>query len=250
MSEPEVLAGAEPFYAEEGKIGVLVSHGFTGTPQSMRYLAEKLAGAGFSVALPRLRGHGTTPADMAQSKASDWVGDLHTALEWLKPRTEHIFMTGLSMGGTLTLVLAGMMPYVIKGIIPINAAVFFNNPDLAGLAFLPGAPAEVPGVGNDVKAEGVEELAYQVVPVPALRELMALMSAANELMPRISCPALVITSKDDHVVPPANADYIMSKLGSQEKRLLWLENSYHVATIDNDKELIAQATIEFIKARG
>jgi carboxylesterase len=250
MSEPAVLAGAEPFYAEEGKTGILISHGFTGNPQSMRYLAEKYAAAGYSVALPRLKGHGTTPQDMAQSKAMDWVHDLHTALEWLKQRSDAIFMTGLSMGGTLTLVMSGMMPYLFKGIIPINAAVMVNNPDLAGLAFLPGAPAEVPGVGNDVKAEGVTELAYSVVPVPALRELMGLLAAANELLPRISCPALVMTSRDDHVVPPVNGDYIMGKIGSQDKRHLWLENSYHVATLDNDKDLIVQETLRFVKTHA
>jgi len=74
MDEITVLQGAEPFYVENGKVGVLISHGYTGSPQSMRYLAEGLAQAGFTVALPRLKGHGTTSVDMATTTASDWIG--------------------------------------------------------------------------------------------------------------------------------------------------------------------------------
>jgi carboxylesterase len=248
MSEPKVLEGAEPFFAEGSKVGVLVSHGFTGSPQSMRFLAEGYAQAGFSVALPRLKGHGTTVQDMAASTASDWVGDLVSGLNWLKERCNTLFVTGLSMGGTLTLLLGGQYPGLFKGIIPINAAVFVNNPDLAGLAFLPEAPAELPAVGGDVKAPGVVELAYNAVPTPAIKELLALMKAAEELLPRINCPALIITSRNDHVVPPANAEYILSRLGSQDKRILWLEDSYHVATIDNDKELILRESLNFVNS--
>ena len=247
MAEPEIMAGAEPFYAEHGNVGVLVSHGYTGNPQSMRYLAEGLADAGFTVALPRLKGHGTTAADMATSTASDWIADLEQASAWLQQRCDTLFVTGLSMGGTLTLFMAGQHPDLFKGIIPINAIVFSNNPDLASLAFLSPAPPEVPGIGSDIKAEGVTELAYPVVPVPTVKELFTLMKVADEMLPRIACPALIFVSRDDHVVPPVNAQYIFDKLPNADKRLVWLENSYHVATLDNDKDLILQQSIAFIR---
>jgi len=248
MAEPQVFAGAEPFLVENGNIGVLVSHGFTGNPHSMRYLAEGLASAGFTVALPRLKGHGTTPADMAASTASDWVADLERASAWLQQRCDTLFMTGLSMGGTLTLLMAGQHPDLFKGIIPINAILFSNSPDLASLAFMSPAPAEVPGVGNDIKAEGVTENAYPVIPVPTIKELFTLMKVADEMLPRITCPALIFASRNDHVVPPANSEYIFQKLPNADKQLVWLENSYHVATLDNDKDLILQKSIDFIKA--
>jgi len=250
MSTPEVLKGAEPFYAEGGPTGVLVSHGYTGSPQSMRYLAEGLAKAGCTVALPRLKGHGTTAADMAISTASDWIADLNTTLAWLKERCDTLFMTGLSMGGTLTLYMAGQYPDLFKGIIPINAAVFLNNPAMASLAYMSGAPAEVPGVGGDIKIRDITELAYSVVPVPTIKEIMALAKVTDEMLPRITCPALIITSRDDHVVPPANAEYILQHISSEQKRLLWLENSYHVATLDNDKDLIVQESVAFLHAHA
>ncbi len=247
MSETNILPGAEPFYAENGKVGVLVSHGYTGSPQSMHYYAEGLAKAGFTVALPRLKGHGTTPADMAASTASDWIRDLEQAMTWLKERCDTLFITGLSMGGTLTLFMAGQYPDVFKGIIPINALISSNNPDLASLVYMTNGPAEVAGIGSDIKDSNSKELAYPVVPVPSLKELFALTKVTDDLLPRITCPALILVSREDHVVPPVNSDYILKKISSQDKHLLWLENSYHVATLDNDKDLIVQKSVEFIQ---
>ncbi|QYJ15011.1 Thermostable monoacylglycerol lipase [Rubrobacter xylanophilus DSM 9941] len=247
MSEARVMEGAEPFYAEGGRAGVLVSHGYTGSPQSMRPLAEGLAERGFTVALPRLRGHGTTPEEMAAATAADWVADIEGAASWLRERCEVLFMAGLSMGGTLTLYMAGRHPEMFAGIVPINAAVFVNNPDLASLAFAEDAPVEVPGVGNDIKASGVTELAYPVVPVPTIKELFVLMKAAEELLPRIVCPMLAVVSREDHVVPPANTEYIAGRVASAEREVLWLEDSYHVATLDNDADLILRRAAEFFE---
>ena len=248
MSEISILPDAEPFYAENGKTGVLISHGFTGNPQSMRYYAEGLAQAGFTVALPRLKGHGTTPADMAISTSNDWIRDLEQAMAWLQERCDTLFITGLSMGGTLTLFMAGQYPGVFKGIIPINALISSNNPDLASLVYMANGPAEIQGVGSDIKDPHTKESAYPVIPIPALKELFTLTKVTDDLLPRITCPALIMVSREDHVVPPANAEYILQKIPSQDKHIVWLENSYHVATLDHDKDLIVQKSVEFIQA--
>lgn len=251
MIEYPVLPGAEPFFFEGNEVGVLISHGFTGTTHSTRFIGEYLAQAGgFTVAGPRLKGHGTDPADMARSTAEDWIRSLEEALAQLQGRCPKIFVSGLSMGGTLSLYLSAMYPQVIAGVIPVNGAIFLNSPDLAGLAYLPGAPEVVPGVGSDIRQPGIVELAYPVVPVPAIRQIMALMAVTRELLPRVACPALIIHSREDHVVPPANGPYIMENICSQDKELLWLNNSYHVATLDNDKELIAERSLDFIRRYG
>jgi carboxylesterase len=248
MSEIEILPGAEPFYFKGSKTGCLVSHGFTGTTQSMHFLAKFLAQeGGLTVIGPRLTGHGTRPEDMAQSTAEDWIRDLEQAMETLQEQCSKIFITGLSMGGTLTLYMAAIYPDIFAGAVPINAAVFLNSPDMAGLAFMRNAPDTVPGVGSDIKKPGVTELAYPVVPVPAIRQLYALMGATRELLPRLVCPTLVFQSRDDHVVATENAPYIIEHIGTEEKRLVWLEKSYHVATLDNDKERIASETLQFIQ---
>lgn len=251
MDDPNILPGAEPFLFAGNQTGVLLSHGFTGTTQSMRAIGEMLhAQGGFTVMGPRLTGHGTRPEDMARASAAEWVCDIELALEELRQRCQKIFIGGLSMGGTLTLYIAAMHPEVIAGALPVNAAVFLDSPDLAGLALNAAAPANIPGVGADIKMLGGSELAYPVVPVPAIRHLYTLMAVTRELLPRVSCPTLVFTSTEDHVVPPANGPYILEHLGATEKRLVWLENSYHVATLDDDRERIAAEMIAFIQGQG
>lgn len=248
MTETNVMAGAEPFFFEGNEVGCLVCHGFTGSTQSMRFLGKYLADeGGLTVVGPRLKGHGTSVEDMARSSAEDWIRSVEAGLQTLQEKCSKIFITGLSMGGTLTLYMAAMHPDVIRGAIPINGAVFANNPDLAGLAFMAAAPATVPGVGGDIKKPGVTELAYADVPVPAIRQLYALMSVTRELLPRVKCPLLVIQSRDDHIVVPDNAPFIIENAGAEDKQLLWLENSYHVATLDHDQELIARETLKFIQ---
>lgn len=246
--EPAILPGAEPFFFKGNDIGVLVCHGFTGTTQSMRYLGEQLHAAGYTVIGPRLKGHGTSPEDMATTTAADWIASVDQALAELQKTCSQIFMTGLSMGGTLTLFTAASHADVIKGAIPINAVVQIGKPDMAGLAFGVGLPDSVPGIGSDVKAANCPELAYPVVPVAAVRQVYALAAVTHDLLPRITCPTLVITSREDHVVNPANAARIAGGVSAGRVEMLWLDNSYHVATIDNDKALIAQRSTEFIRS--
>ncbi len=247
MSDETILQGAEPFFFKGNPIGVLCCHGFTGTTQSMRYLGEQLHGAGFTVIGPRLKGHGISPAAMAKTTAQDWIDSVDEALAELRKHCTQIFMTGLSMGGTLTLYTAAKHADVIRGAIPINGVVHIDNPDMAGIAFDRSMPATVPGIGSDVKDPNTKELAYAEVPVPAFRQVYALAAVTRDLLGKIQCPVLVMQSREDHVVKPANGPLIVSSVGSKSAELLWLDDSYHVATIDNDKQLIAQRAIAFIE---
>ena len=149
------MEGAEPFRFEGSGTGILVSHGFTGTTQSVRPLGEALAEEGFTVMGPRLKGHGTSMEDHAQSTALDWISSIEEGLTWLEQRTSRIFFAGLSMGGMFSLYFAAKYPQRIQGIVPINACVWLGDPELARLVFDREAPATVPGVGSDIKAEGL-----------------------------------------------------------------------------------------------
>ncbi len=238
-----VLDGAEPFYFEGGDTGVLVLHGFTGTTQSMRYLGEQLRDAGFTVCGPRLKGHGTHYEDMEETTYQDWLASAEEGYQWLKQRCSQIFITGLSMGGTLTLHLAADHPEV-KGIIPINAAV-----DIPELEQLKGAsePRFLDAIGSDIKQEGANELAYDKTPLQAVQQLLTFMEKTRDRLEDIKCPALIYRSVEDHVVPPLNSSMIYNEIESEEKEIIDLPESYHVATLDNDKETIADGCISFIK---
>lgn len=241
--EYPVLKGAEPFYFEGSRVGVLAIHGFTGTPQSMRELGEQYANEGFTVCGPRLKGHGTHYEEMEMTTYEDWIASVEEGYEWLKARCDKIVVTGLSMGGTLTLYMAEKHPE-ISAIIPINATI---NIDQMQQILSLTEPRFINGIGSDIKAEGVQELAYEKTPVRSLHELFKLKKVTIEKLADIHCPALICVSRVDHVVPPKDSDYIYEHISSPEKKKLILENSYHVATLDNDKDKIFQESLAFIK---
>lgn len=248
MTDNPILSGAEPMFAEGGDIGCLISHGFTGSPQSMRFLGEYLAReGGYTVSIPRLPGHGTSPADMRESTAEQWVTCIHEALHEMTARCSTLFVLGLSMGGTLALHAAASYPDRVHGVVPINAPVFLENPDMAGLALQPGAPDYVPGIGADLKDPDTDELAYDQIPVASIKHLFGLVYVTQNLLPRITAPLLAFQSDEDHVVDPRNGPFLLERAGSADKHLVRLGNSYHVATIDFDKERIAGESLEFIR---
>lgn len=243
----QVIKGAEEFYFPGNDTGVLVIHGFTGSTQSMYYLGDELANAGFTVFGPRLTGHGTAPEDMETATYQDWIQTVEDGLEKLKVTCSSVFVAGLSMGGTLTLYLAENHPE-IKGIIPINAAVEMQEMKQNYKALSSANTRFVEGIGSDIKQPGVKELAYAQTPVKSMGELISLAEIVRNDLPKITAPILIFSSAEDHVVPPENSREIYESVSSENRTITILENSYHVATLDNDKELIAEKSIKFIQS--
>ncbi|KIL72406.1 alpha/beta hydrolase [Bacillus badius] len=239
-----VIPGAESFYFEGSEIGILLSHGFIGTPQSVRFLGEELAKQGFTVLAPRLKGHGTHYLDMEPCTHEDWYKSLKQGYLQLKKRGKRVFVMGQSMGGTLALKLAAEHKD-IEGIVTINAAL-----TLPAFEYLKASPAPrfIKEGAPDIKKEGVQEITYEQAPVRAIRELQKLMAELPPIIGRVSIPALCIKSMTDHVVPPENTVFIYRALASENKQLVTLPNSYHVASMDYDKELIAEQSARFIHA--
>lgn len=244
-----IMNDAEEFYYQGNDVGVLVIHGFTGSTQSMHYLGKRIAEQGYTVYGPRLTGHGTHQEDMEKATFKDWINDVEAALKKLKETCSIIFVAGLSMGGTLTLYLAERYPE-IAGIMPINAAI-----DLPGMngyygEIANGSERFVDGIGSDIKKDGIEELAYAQTPVKSMGELLELMDLVRKDLGEIAAPALLFSSTVDNVVPPVNSKEIYKSISSDDRKIIYLENSYHVATLDHDKELIAEKCISFIDKRS
>ena len=240
-----VMPGAEPFSASGGPNGALVVHGFTGTPQSMRPLAEAFAAAGFAVELPRLPGHGTSVDDMATTTFADWSGAVADAYDELAGRCERVVVAGLSMGATLAAWLAVRRP-AIAGLVMINGAFAPPEPNARAaieLLQMQGVP-RVPGPGNDIADPSQTELAYTEVPPEAFLSLLDSLAELQNELPRIHCPSLVITSDKDHVVQPASSDYYAATVGGPVERLR-LVRSFHVATLDYEHADIEAAAVAF-----
>ncbi|ASN05783.1 alpha/beta hydrolase [Virgibacillus necropolis] len=238
-----VLQGAEPFYFEGNRIGILVSHGFTGSTQSMRPLGKAYAAAGYTVCGLRLKGHGTHYEEMEQTTYQDWIASIEEGYQWLKKRCDTIFVTGLSMGGTLSLYMAENHPEV-QAIVLINAAV--NVPEMETASQIEDARF-LDAIGSDIKKLGIKELAYEKTPVQSIKEILKLMEEVKGDLSRITCPTLIFVSDEDHVVPPDNANIIYNDIRSEIKEIHHLKDSYHVATLDNDQQFIIEKTLNFIK---
>lgn len=245
--EGPIIPGAEPFAFPGGEVGCLLVHGFTGNPSSMRPMGEYLAAQGFTVVGPRLKGHGTRVEDMLDNRYQEWIASAEAGLEEIKKQCETVFVAGLSMGATLSLHLAHSHPDIVKGVVSICGPVFLKDPKLFFFPLLRRILKTIPGVGSDIKDPAVEELSYDRMPLPALGELMELCAMVKEELPEIKQPALILAARDDHVVHPSNAPYILEHIGSAVKELIWLDNSYHVATIDFDKEIVFENTAQFMR---
>jgi carboxylesterase len=240
-----ILSGAEPFSAGGGPIGVVVLHGFTGSPQSMRPLAQALAAAGFSVELPLLPGHGTSVEDMVPTRWSDWSSVADAAYGDLAGRSDRVFVAGLSMGGSLAIWLAERHSD-IAGIIVVNPLV--DPPASSFRDMLHGMIEEgaisVPAIGSDIAMRGTES-AYDASP---LEPMLSMFEAVDEIAARLGevrCPVLLLSSRIDHVVPPESGDLLAARAGGPVERV-WLERSFHVATLDHDASEIEERAVAFV----
>ena len=183
---------------------------------------------------------------MNSVKYTDWINDLELALKKLQERCSKIFICGLSLGGGLALYLTGKHPE-ITGTILINHASKFTNPKFWFVPIIRHFIKSVPAVASDIKDPNSKEIAYDRTPTNGVYEMLIMLKEVKRMQPNILQPVLIFKSLEDHVVPRISATFTMKKLGSKDKELIWLENSYHVASMDYDKELIAKNSIEFIK---
>ncbi len=246
MTAP-ILQGAEPWSADGGPHGVLVLHGFTGNPQSMRPLAEALAAAGFTVDLPLLPGHGTAVEDMVPTRWADWSAAAEEAYLALADRCDTVAVAALSMGGGLACALAADHPE-IAGLALVNPLIVAPGDELRDIIrqLLEDGLETTDGIGSDIARPGVAESAYPGTPLAAA---LSLFEGIDTLAPRLSdirCPVLLLASREDHVVPPESGDTLVASVAGPVERVV-LERSYHVATLDWDAPLIEERVVAFAR---
>jgi carboxylesterase len=226
--------------------GILLSHGFTGSPRSMRPFGEHLAAEGFGVAVPRLPGHGTDWREMNTTRWQDWYAVLDNELERLRKEHDRVFVAGLSMGGCLVLRLAEQHGADISGVILVNPSVRTDDKRLVLLPVLQRLVPSFPGISNDIKKPGVEEGAYDRMPLKALHSLSKLWQVTRDDLAKVTQPVLLFRSTVDHVVEPSSGRAILAAISSRDVTETLLEDSYHVATLDNDAPRIFADSSAFI----
>ncbi|MEJ7772007.1 MAG: alpha/beta fold hydrolase [Geodermatophilaceae bacterium] len=245
-----VLAGAEPFTFDGRPVGVLLVHGFTGTPQSLRPWGEHLAAEGYTVSCPRLPGHGTVLSDMNATRWPDWYGAAERAFEDLYLRCEEVFVAGLSMGGTLAIRLAQEHGQRIAGLVLVNPSLGTERKDIALLKILARVLPTWKGVANDIKKPGARELAYPKVPLKAAVSLQDLWATTSADLAKVDVPILTFRSTQDHVVEPLSGRLLLEGVRSTDVTERLLHNSYHVATLDNDADQIFTGSAAWIASHS
>jgi len=238
---------SDPFHATGGQTGVLVLHGFTGSPASVRPWAQFLADSGYSVSAPRLPGHGTRWQEMNQTTWLDWYTEAERALIELSNGLDQIFLAGLSMGGALSVRLAERHPELISGLLLVNPALIDPHGLLRRTSLLRFFKETLKPSESDIAKPNPMIHGYAETPLKALYSLSLLLADIKPRMAEIDKPILVFRSIQDHVVPSASSELLMAQATSTDKKIILLENSYHVATLDYDAEIIHQESLNFIK---
>ena len=230
-------------------IGVVLSHGFTGSPTAVEPWAEALRAEGFTVVTPLLPGHGTNWEDLANRSWHEWYDAYEEAYHGLARECSSVVAAGLSMGGTLALRLASRQP--VAGVTVVNPALVVDDPRSHVSGVLRRALRTVPGILNDIKRPGQDENAYLRVPVAAGHELKLLTRDTFLSLPRATAPLQVFRSTVDHVVTSGRSLAAIVRLyGGTDIRIVRLPNSYHVATLDYDAGTIFAESAAFIRGLG
>ncbi|WP_405781450.1 alpha/beta hydrolase [Streptomyces sp. NBC_00859] len=241
-----VLPGAEPYRHEGGETGVLLCHGFTGSPQSLRPWAEHLAARGLTVSLPLLPGHGTRWQDMQVTGWQDWYAEVDRELRALLDRCERVFVFGLSMGGALALRLAAKHGHSVSGIVLVNPLNKVHGLAAHALPVARHLVRTTKGIASDIALAGSTEIGYDRVPLHCAHSLRRFCRLVDRELPQVTQPLLLMHSAEDHVVRPADSVRILSRVSSTDVEEVLLEQSYHVATLDHDAERIFDRSHAFI----
>lgn len=244
---PSVWPEARPLSIGAGDVGVVMSHGFTGSVQSIAPWAHGLATPegdwpGVRVVAPRLPGHGTAWSDLARTRWWDWFAAVEDAYLGLAAECRSVYVAGLSMGGALALRLAET--HQAAGVLLVNPAIATRDRRVPPATLLHRVLPPQKGIANDIAKDGVEELGYPKFSVTSLATMTDLWRDVRANLAAVRAPVLLMTSRVDHVVDDLSAEVIRSRV--RDVTSLTLEHSYHVATLDNDAEAIASASKEFI----
>jgi carboxylesterase len=244
------------FFFPGNSVSVLLIHGLTGTPYEMRYVAEQLAARGVRVRGVRLAGHAETPEALGAAASDNWYESVVNGLEELRQYGEPIVVVGLSMGAVLSARLAADQGESISGLVMLAPAFFLPVSTTLALKSLRGVLGSLvdsiylynprDSDIHDAAARSVHPSCH-LMPLSAPLKLLDLSAVVKPMLQKIAQPALVIHARNDHTCPMRrNLSYVMRHLGSVEKRAIELSDSYHVITVDSEKEFVAGEVAEFV----
>jgi carboxylesterase len=249
------MPGAEPFeYPGRPDVGVLLVHGFTGSPFEMRPIGKALVASGIGSECVLLRGHGTHPNDMVGYRYTDWIADAEAGLDRLLQRHESAVIVGLSMGGTLSLNLGARRaadPRIV-GLVSISATLYLTDWRLKFVDLINKVVKWQAWGLPDIKDRSAWErhVSYRRIRTCTIPEVLKLMRETSQRLAEIRQPTLIVQARDDHIVPAGNAERVRDGIASADRSVLILDNCYHVSTVDYDADLLNAAIVRFVERLG
>ena len=231
-------------------IGILLVHGFTGSPASMRPWGEFLHSKGYTVRVPLLPGHGTRPEDLNKVKWQEWPAKVEFELSELRKSCDVVFLVGLSMGGGTVLNVATSHNETLAGVVLVNPMIHVKGVPVELAFFLSRLQKMRTSVGDDIKRPGITEYGYDALPAVGVYELLKMLHYTRKRLHDVTAPMLLFHSIDDHTLPVTNTEIVMKGVGSRQKQRIELVNSYHVATLDYDQEVIFENSRLFIESHS
>jgi carboxylesterase len=256
-------------YHAGGDVGFLLIHGMSGTPVEMRYISNGLAKEGYTVSVPQLAGHCSTYEELKRSTWQEWLASVEAALEAMRSRCSHVFVGGLSMGAVLALKVAARNPDIVRGVVSMSPTLWldgWNVPLHARLFKLVTTKwfanlmqfGETPPYG--IKDERLRALIAQalesgdpgkagflLLPGGLLMELRGLVSSVKRDLSGINQPVLIIHPRDDDRASLANVVYLQKRLPGRVDAVV-LEDSYHLVTLDRQRNLVLARTLDFARS--
>lgn len=247
MGDMSAIPGGDAFELRGGEVAILMIHGFTGSPLSIRPWADSLHQAGFTVHAPLLPGHGTTWSEMNETSWRDWFGEVERAFDQIRRTHRRVFVAGFSMGGALALLLASKRRSEIEGLLVVNPSVSDPRAVMSLVPVLKYFIPSIKGRGTDVAAPNPPRHSYGRTPLKALHSLQRLWRVVQRELHRIDTPMLIGYSVNDHVVDPKNSELVIDGVASVDIREVIFERSFHNVALDHDADLLAQESIDFIR---
>jgi carboxylesterase len=249
-----------------GNHSVLLIHGLTGSPFEMKYLARKLNKAGFTVKGPCLEGHCTTLKNLSKTNWQDWYRSVQESFIEMKKSSDTVSIVGLCMGALLSLHLSYEFGSEVAAISLISTTLFYDGWSLPWFKFLlpiayyppirfiySYSETEPYGIKNKPLRDRIvtlmknDSIAYSKTPAASMHELFRLIREVKKELPKITTPTLILHSKEDDLTSLKNPDYVQAKIGSKTVRKIILDDCYHMMTIDNQRDRVAEETIKFFR---
>jgi carboxylesterase len=249
-----------------GEHAVLLIHGLSGSPFEVMYLAKKLNKAGFTVRVPLLPGHGESVGTLSSKKWQGWSAEVSAHFEDLSGKYKSVSVAGLCMGAVLALYLAAEKGERVKSLSAMATTLFFDGWALPWYKFLMPLATHTPlrhfmyfgerepyGIKNERLRERVASamkddssgIAYSKMPMTSIREMQKLIAATKARLHEIKAPTLILHAEEDDVASMKNADYLECHMGAANIKRINLHDSYHLITIDNERDTVASETAAF-----